>query len=229
MTDIFALAEQVGHALKARKLMLAAAESCTGGGIGEAVTMVPGSSAWFERGFVTYTNTAKREMLGVKTETLDTDGAVSEQTVKEMQSVSDRSLSRRVVYSFTPSSYRAMSSGTTWTFLSESSSCRVRRNMLRLRDDANDTASAIQTCVRDNSHESDTAAAVNEPDTSPAQQPPYFPGRLPINGHGSRTGTTKDGNTSEHGSIVRQYCVPSSPATRSRRRSPRQAYRKSMN
>ena len=84
MTDIFALAEQVGHALKARKLMLAAAESCTGGGIGEAVTMVPGSSAWFERGFITYTNTAKREMLGVKSETLDTDGAVSEQAVKEM-------------------------------------------------------------------------------------------------------------------------------------------------
>lgn len=84
MTDIFALAEQVGHALKARELMLAAAESCTGGGIGEAVTMVPGSSAWFERGFITYTNTAKREMLGVKSETLDTDGAVSEQTVKEM-------------------------------------------------------------------------------------------------------------------------------------------------
>ncbi len=84
MTDIFALAEQVGHALKARKLMLATAESCTGGGIGEAVTMVPGSSAWFERGFITYTNTAKREMLGVKTVTLDTDGAVSEQAVKEM-------------------------------------------------------------------------------------------------------------------------------------------------
>ena len=62
------------------KLMLATAESCTGGGIGEAVTMVPGSSAWFERGFITYTNTAKREMLGVKTGTLDTDGAVSEQT-----------------------------------------------------------------------------------------------------------------------------------------------------
>ena len=84
MTDIFALAEQVGHALKARELMLVTAESCTGGGIGEAVTMVPGSSAWFERGFITYTNTAKREMLGVKTETLESDGAVSEQAVKEM-------------------------------------------------------------------------------------------------------------------------------------------------
>ena len=84
MTDIFSLAEQVGYALKARGLMLATAESCTGGGIGEAVTMVPGSSAWFERGFITYTNTAKREMLGVKTQTLESNGAVSEQTVKEM-------------------------------------------------------------------------------------------------------------------------------------------------
>ena len=84
MTNIFELAEQVGQALKARALMLVTAESCTGGGIGEAVTMVPGSSAWFERGFITYTNTAKHEMLGVKTETLESNGAVSEQTVKEM-------------------------------------------------------------------------------------------------------------------------------------------------
>jgi nicotinamide-nucleotide amidase len=45
---------------------------------------VPGSSAWFERGFITYSNTAKRETLGVKSETLESDGAVSEQTVKEM-------------------------------------------------------------------------------------------------------------------------------------------------
>jgi nicotinamide-nucleotide amidase len=66
VTQLFELAEQVGQALKARALMLVTAESCTGGGIGEAVTMVPGSSAWFERGFITYTNTAKREMLGVK-------------------------------------------------------------------------------------------------------------------------------------------------------------------
>jgi nicotinamide-nucleotide amidase len=84
VTNIFELAEQVGQALKARALMLVTAESCTGGGIGEAVTMVPGSSAWFERGFITYTNTAKHEMLGVKTETLESNGAVSEQTVKEM-------------------------------------------------------------------------------------------------------------------------------------------------
>jgi nicotinamide-nucleotide amidase len=64
--------------------MLATAESCTGGWIGEAVTAVPGSSDWFERGFITYSNAAKQEMLGVRSATLETHGAVSEQTVLEM-------------------------------------------------------------------------------------------------------------------------------------------------
>lgn len=81
---LYQLAQQVGVALKARALMLVTAESCTGGWIGEAVTMVPGSSEWFERGFITYTYISKREMLGVQTETLEKYGAVSEQTVKEM-------------------------------------------------------------------------------------------------------------------------------------------------
>ena len=64
--------------------MLATAESCTGGWISEAVTMVPGSSDWFERGFVTYTYISKREMLGVKEATLEEHGAVSEEVVREM-------------------------------------------------------------------------------------------------------------------------------------------------
>jgi nicotinamide-nucleotide amidase len=64
--------------------MLATAESCTGGWIAAAITAVAGSSAWFERGFVTYTYISKREMLGVRTETLGTHGAVSEPTVREM-------------------------------------------------------------------------------------------------------------------------------------------------
>ena len=64
--------------------MLATAESCTGGWIAEAVTMVPGSSAWFERGFVTYTYISKREMLGVKEKTLGVHGAVAEEVVREM-------------------------------------------------------------------------------------------------------------------------------------------------
>lgn len=86
LTDsgLYALAEQVGAALKSRALMLVTAESCTGGWVGEAVTMVPGSSDWYERGFITYTYISKREMLGVKVETLEQHGAVSEQTVKEM-------------------------------------------------------------------------------------------------------------------------------------------------
>ena len=83
-TELYKLAEKVGAALKARNLMMAAAESCTGGWIGQAVTMVPGSSKWFDRGYVTYTNDAKQEMLGVSAKTLDAFGAVSEQTVREM-------------------------------------------------------------------------------------------------------------------------------------------------
>jgi len=82
--ELYALAGKVGDALKARKLMLATAESCTGGWVGQAVTMVPGSSHWFDRGFVTYTNEAKHEMLGVRVKTLKKFGAVSEQSVREM-------------------------------------------------------------------------------------------------------------------------------------------------
>jgi nicotinamide-nucleotide amidase len=64
--------------------MLATAESCTGGWVAEAITMVPGSSGWFDRGFVTYTYISKREMLGVRPETLERCGAVSEEVVREM-------------------------------------------------------------------------------------------------------------------------------------------------
>ena len=81
---LYKLAEELGRELKRRKLMLATAESCTGGWVSEAVTMVPGSSDWFERGFVTYTYISKREMLGVKEATLDKHGAVSEEVVREM-------------------------------------------------------------------------------------------------------------------------------------------------
>ena len=81
---LYQLAQQVGDALISRALMLTTAESCTGGWLGEAVTMVPGSSDWYERGFITYTYVSKREMLGVKAETLEQHGAVSEQAVKEM-------------------------------------------------------------------------------------------------------------------------------------------------
>jgi nicotinamide-nucleotide amidase len=82
--QLYDLAAAAGAALKARGWMLVTAESCTGGWIGQCVTMVPGSSEWFDRGFVTYTNVAKMEMLGVRKETLQAHGAVSEQTVREM-------------------------------------------------------------------------------------------------------------------------------------------------
>jgi nicotinamide-nucleotide amidase len=82
--DLYTLAERLGEALRGRDSMLAIAESCTGGWAATAVTAVPGSSAWFERGFVTYSNAAKQEMLGVKSETLAAHGAVSEEVVREM-------------------------------------------------------------------------------------------------------------------------------------------------
>lgn len=78
------LAEQVGAALRSSELMLTTAESCTGGWISETVTAVPGSSGWFERGFVTYTYISKREMLGVSEVALERHGAVSEQVAREM-------------------------------------------------------------------------------------------------------------------------------------------------
>lgn len=67
-----------------RGLKLVTAESCTGGWLGQAVTAVAGSSAWYERGFITYSNLSKCEMLGVQQATLDQLGAVSAQTAQEM-------------------------------------------------------------------------------------------------------------------------------------------------
>ena len=73
-----------GERLKKDALMLATAESCTGGWLAQAITEVSGSSAWFERGFVTYSNQSKCEMLGVNPATLEKDGAVSEKAAYEM-------------------------------------------------------------------------------------------------------------------------------------------------
>ena len=78
------LLREVVHALKRQELMLATAESCTGGWVAQVITSVAGSSEWFERGFVAYTNLAKREMLGVSTTILSRYGAVSEQTACAM-------------------------------------------------------------------------------------------------------------------------------------------------
>lgn len=84
--ELLQLAHLVGQKLHARGWMLASAESCTGGWVAQVVTAIPGSSAWFDRGFVTYSNQSKQEMLGVTHATLETHGAVSEETVKEMAS-----------------------------------------------------------------------------------------------------------------------------------------------
>ncbi len=78
------LAKALGERLKARHGMLVTAESCTGGWASQVVTSVAGSSDWFERGFVTYSNAAKQELLGVHAETLARHGAVSEPTAREM-------------------------------------------------------------------------------------------------------------------------------------------------
>lgn len=78
------LAERLGAELRAQHLMLATAESCTAGGIGFAVTLVPGSSAWYERGFITYSNEAKQQVLGVSPAYLRDFGAVSEPVARSM-------------------------------------------------------------------------------------------------------------------------------------------------
>ena len=82
--DLEKLAAEVGIQLAKRKWMLATAESCTGGWVAAAMTAIAGSSAWFERGFVTYSNEAKREMLGVPAELIERHGAVSEEVARAM-------------------------------------------------------------------------------------------------------------------------------------------------
>jgi len=75
---------QLGKQLLANDQMIATAESCTGGLVAAAITSVAGSSSWFDRGFVTYSNEAKQEMLGIQADTLSEFGAVSEETAREM-------------------------------------------------------------------------------------------------------------------------------------------------
>lgn len=82
--DLYRLAETVGAALARQGARLATAESCTGGWVAQCLTDIPGSSGWFERGFVTYSNESKQELLGVPEHILLTHGAVSEATVLAM-------------------------------------------------------------------------------------------------------------------------------------------------
>ena len=82
--ELHQLAAELGVRLTARGWLLATAESCTGGWVGQLVTALPGSSHWYERGFITYANAAKIEMLGVPQALLDTVGAVAEDTALAM-------------------------------------------------------------------------------------------------------------------------------------------------
>lgn len=82
--ELFQLAERLGQSLKAEGSTIATAESCTGGWIAQCITEVPGSSAWFDRGFVTYSNNSKVQMLGVNPKTLQEHGAVSAEVAEEM-------------------------------------------------------------------------------------------------------------------------------------------------
>ncbi len=86
MVELTELSKTLGKLLFEKNLVLTTAESCTGGGIASAITDIAGSSSWFDRAFITYSNEAKKEMLGVDSETLDRNGAVSEEVVKQMAS-----------------------------------------------------------------------------------------------------------------------------------------------
>ncbi|MDH3646410.1 MAG: nicotinamide-nucleotide amidohydrolase family protein [Gammaproteobacteria bacterium] len=81
---LYTLAEELGQQLEAAGLVVTTAESCTGGWIAKCLTDVPGSSTWFERGLVTYSNEAKSSLIDVPARLLDADGAVSEAVVRAM-------------------------------------------------------------------------------------------------------------------------------------------------
>ena len=95
------LAEHIGTVCVAEKRMITGAESCTGGLIAAVLTSVSGSSAWVDRGFVTYSNEAKMEMLGVTAATLDTFGAVSDETARQMANGALKSSRATMAYSVT--------------------------------------------------------------------------------------------------------------------------------
>ena len=95
------LAIRAGNQLRDAHLMLATAESCTGGMIATAITDISGSSQWFERGFVTYSNQAKTEMIGVPAELIDKHGAVSEPVARAMAEGALRNSRAQVALSVT--------------------------------------------------------------------------------------------------------------------------------
>ena len=95
------LAQYVGTICVAEKRVIAGAESCTGGLITAVLTSVSGSSGWVDRGFVTYSNEAKMEMLGVAAATIEAFGAVSEETAREMVTCVLKNSRATIAYSVT--------------------------------------------------------------------------------------------------------------------------------
>ena len=95
------LAAHIGNVCVAEKRVIVGAESCTGGLIAAVLTSVSGSSAWLDRGFVTYSNEAKMEMLGVSSKTLDACGAVSVETAREMATGALQASRATMAYSVT--------------------------------------------------------------------------------------------------------------------------------
>ncbi|MGZ3236461.1 MAG: CinA family protein [Burkholderiaceae bacterium] len=84
MTDIIELATRTGRTLKAKNLLLVTAESCTGGGVAQAITEIAGSSDWFDCGFIAYSNASKTEMLDVSAALIAQHGTVSEEVAAAM-------------------------------------------------------------------------------------------------------------------------------------------------
>lgn len=84
MAEMEALVKALGKGLIEKQALIVTAESCTGGMVAEALTSVAGSTAWFDRGYVTYSYPSKKQMLGVTQEVLDSEGAVSEACVRQM-------------------------------------------------------------------------------------------------------------------------------------------------
>ncbi|WP_053147563.1 CinA family protein [Pseudomonas sp. P97.38] len=98
MDDITELAAELGRRLQLLNAHVTTAESCTGGGIAEAITRIPGSSAWFEAGYVTYSNRQKTQQLNVPSGLFETVGAVSREVVEAMaQGAQQKSLARFAV------------------------------------------------------------------------------------------------------------------------------------
>ncbi|MFQ6555391.1 CinA family protein [Pseudomonas sp. Lb2C1-1] len=98
MDDVTELAAELGRRLQLLNAHVTTAESCTGGGIAEAITRIPGSSAWFEAGFVTYSNRQKTQQLDVPAELFEKVGAVSREVVEAMvRGAQQKSLARFAV------------------------------------------------------------------------------------------------------------------------------------